>query len=160
MQISTGKVVLFDYTLRDDAQNLVDTSEGREPLGYIHGNGQIVPGLEKALQGKQTGDTLKVDVSVEEGYGERDEAKIVKIERKQIQGVKDLEVGTRLQANGAQGIQIVTVVALDEKTVTIDANHPMAGQGLHFDITIREVRDATTEERDHGHVHGHGGHHH
>ena len=160
MQIISGKVVLIDYTLTDDANTTLDTSKGREPLAYIHGSGQIIPGLEKALEGKTEGDNLNVRVAAEDAYGEKDDAKIVKVSRKQIQGVGDLKVGMQLQAAGEHGAQVVTIVSVEEDNVTLDANHPLAGQNLNFDVTITEVRDATAEEVAHGHVHGPGGHHH
>lgn len=160
MQISSGKVVLFDYTLTDDDKVTIDSSEGREPLGYIHGGGQIVAGLEKALTGKSAGDQLLVDVTPEEGYGLQDPNKIIVIPKSKIDGVPNLKVGMQLQGNGPSGPQIVTVTKIEGDEVTLDANHPLAGENLHFDITIREVRNATPEELSHGHVHGPGGHHH
>jgi len=160
MKISSGKVVLIDYTLTNDNKEVIDSSEGHEPLAYIHGSGQIIPGLEKALDGKVVGDALQVDVSPEQGYGEHDSEKIITIPRAQVQGVPDLKVGIQLQASGGEGPQVVTVTKLSDTEVTLDGNHPLAGTNLHFDVTIREVRDATDEEIAHGHVHGPGGHHH
>ncbi len=160
MQISTGKVVSIDYTLTDDKQQILDTSEGGEPLVYLQGVGQIIAGLEKELEGKKDGDSLKVKVAPENGYGLRDDAKIVQVSRKQIQGDEELKEGMQLQASGPQGHQVVTITKIAGDEVTIDGNHPLAGQTLHFDVTVRDVRDATKEEMDHGHVHGPGGHHH
>ena len=160
MQISPGKVVLFDYILTDDDKVTIDSSEGREPLGYIHGSGQIIPGLEKALAGKVVGDALTVDVTPEEGYGLQDPNKILVVPRARIDGVPNLQEGMQLQASGGDGPQVVTVRKIEGDTVTLDANHPLAGENLHFDVTIREVRNATPEELSHGHVHGPGGHHH
>jgi FKBP-type peptidyl-prolyl cis-trans isomerase SlyD len=160
MQITSGKVVSMDYTLTDDKKQTLDSSEGKEPLAYLHGQGQIIPGLEKALEGKKVGDSMQVSVTAAEGYGEKDDKKIATIPRKQIQGVGDLKVGMQLQAGGEGGGQVVTVIKLSDDEVTIDSNHPLAGVDLNFDVTIREVRDATTEETSHGHVHGPGGHHH
>lgn len=160
MQISSGKVVSIDYTLTDDKQQVIDTSRGGEPLAYLQGTGSIIPGLEKELEGKKAGDSLKVTVTPEEGYGRRDDAKIVVVERKQIQGDEELKEGMQLHASGPHGHQVVTVTKVAGDEVTIDANHPLAGATLHFDVTVRDVRDATREELDHGHVHGPGGHHH
>lgn len=160
MQISTGKVVSIDYTLTNDNKEVIDTSEGGEPLVYLQGVGQIIPGLEKELEGKKTGDALKVKIAPENGYGVRDDAKIVQVSRKQIQGEEELKEGMQLQASGPQGHQVVTITKIAGDEVTIDGNHPLAGQTLHFDVTVRDVRDATKEEMDHGHVHGPGGHHH
>ncbi|MEX1117879.1 MAG: peptidylprolyl isomerase [Terrimicrobiaceae bacterium] len=160
MKITSGKVVLIDYTLTDDQKQTIDSSEGHEPLAYIHGSGQIIPGLEKALDGRVVGDALRVDVPAAEGYGEHDAEKIINIPRSQVEGVPDLKVGIQLQASGGGGPQVVTVTKLTDNEVTLDGNHPLAGKNLHFDVTIREVRDATDEEIAHGHVHGPGGHHH
>lgn len=160
MQISSGKVVSIDYTLTDDNKQVLDSSEGGEPLSYLHGNGQIIPGLEKELEGKAAGDKLSVKVAPKDGYGERDDAKIVLVPRKQIEGDGEIKVGTQLTASGPRGNQIVTVTKVDDENVTIDGNHPLAGQNLNFEVTVRGVRDATEEEVSHGHAHGPGGHHH
>ena len=160
MQITSGKVVSIDYTLTNDENHTIDSSVGGQPLAYLHGNGQIIPGLEKALEGRKAGETLVVKVAAADGYGEHDPAKQAVIPRGQIQGVGELAVGMQLSARGEHSEQVVTVIQVDEDTVTIDANHPLAGENLNFDVTIREVRDATPEETSHGHVHGPGGHHH
>jgi FKBP-type peptidyl-prolyl cis-trans isomerase SlyD len=160
MQISNGKVVSIDYTLTDGDKHVIDSSEGGDPLTYLHGVGQLIPGLEKHLDGKVSGDALQVTVEPADGYGVRDDEKINVVPRKAIQGVGDLTVGMQLQASNGHGHQVVTITKIDGDDVTIDANHPLAGATLHFDVTVREVRDATEEELDHGHVHGPGGHHH
>ena len=160
MQISSGKVVSIDYTLTDDQQKTIDTSAGGEPLAYIHGSGQIIPGLEKALDGKVAGDAIKVKIDAAEGYGTRDDARVIVVGKDKLQGVENLEVGMQLHASGPKGQQVVTVTKIEGDQVTLDANHPLAGVNLNFDVTVREVRDATKEETDHGHVHGPGGHHH
>ena len=156
MQITSGKVVSIDYTLTDDSGKTLDSSVGGEPLAYLHGNDQIVFGLEKALNGKKAGDSLKVKVEPAEGYGVRDEAKLISVSRSKIQGVPNLKEGMQLQA----GHQVVTVIKIAGDEVTLDGNHPLAGVTLNFDVTIRDVRPATEEEIAHGHVHGPGGHHH
>ena len=156
MTITKGSVVLFDYTLTDDSGQTLDTSDGGEPLTYLHGHDQIVFGLEKALNGKKAGDSLKVQVEPAEGYGLRDEAKLTTISRSKIQGVPNLKEGLQLQA----GHQVVTVIKIAGDEVTLDGNHPLAGATLNFDVTVRDVRPATEEEMAHGHVHGPGGHHH
>lgn len=160
MQITFGKVVSMDYTLTDGNNQTIDSSEGKEPLAYLHGQGQIIPGLEKALEGKKAGDSVQVSVPALEGYGEKDDQKITVIPRSQVQGVSDLKVGMQLQAGDEGGGQVVTVTKVSDDEVTLDANHPLAGMDLNFDVTIRDVRDATEEETSHGHVHGPGGHHH
>lgn len=160
MQIARHTVVTIDYTLTDDDGNVIDTSKGHQPLTYIHGVGAIIPGLEQALEGKAAGDQLNVTIEPAHGYGERHEAltQVVPIDR--FEGVDSLEVGMQFQAETENGVHVVTVTNIDGGNVTIDANHPLAGQNLTFDVAVREVRPASAEEISHGHVHGPGGHHH
>src|SRR5690606_15568016 len=135
-----------------------DSSQGHEPLAYLHGAGNIIPGLEKALLGKQTGDKLQVTVAPAEGYGEHDPQLIQQVPRRAFQGIKDVKPGMSFEAQGAGGAPmrvVVTHVAGD--MVTVDGNHPLAGETLNFDVEITEVRAATAEEMSHGHVHGAGG---
>jgi len=160
MTIDSGSVVLFDYTLTDDEKDIIDSSKEGGPLAYLHGEGQIVKGLEKAMTGKKAGDTFSVTVTPEEGYGLPDPEKIAVVTADQIEGGEDLEEGMQLEASNEEGEQIVVVSKIEGNKVTLDGNHPLAGITLHFDITIREVRSATAEEIAHGHVHGPGGHHH
>jgi len=160
MQISKGKVVSFDYTLKDDDGSVLDSSKEAGPLAYLHGVGGLVPGLERALEGHSTGDQLNVKVQPEDAYGQRNEQLVQSVPRKSFQGVEKIEPGMQFQASQGQQRQMVTVVGVTPETVTVDANHPLAGKPLNFDVTIREVRDATPEESQHGHVHGPGGHHH
>lgn len=160
MEITTGKVVSIDYTLTDDQKQTIDSSEGGDPLTYLHGVGQLIGGLEKELEGKKTGDHLVVTIAPEEGYGLRDDAKLAVVPKKSIQGVGELQVGMQLHASNGHGQQVVTITKIEGEDVTIDANHPLAGATLHFDVTVRDIRDATEEEVAHGHVHGPGGHHH
>ncbi|HSU69655.1 MAG TPA: peptidylprolyl isomerase [Tepidisphaeraceae bacterium] len=160
MQISKGKVVSFDYTLKDDSGTVLDSSQEAGPLAYLHGVGGLVPGLERALEGHSTGDQLNVKVQPEDAYGQRNEQLVQSVPRKSFQGVEKIEPGMQFQASQGQQKQMVTVVGVTPETVTVDANHPLAGKPLNFDVTIREVRDATPEESQHGHVHGPGGHHH
>jgi FKBP-type peptidyl-prolyl cis-trans isomerase SlyD len=160
MQIAEGSVASFHYTLTDDKGEVIDSSEGRAPLAYIHGAGHIVPGLENALTGRSTGDQLKVDVAPEEGYGVRHQELVQIVPREAFQGVEDLQPGMQFQGRNGQGSINVTISSIDGDSVTVDGNHPLAGQTLHFDVEITEVREATDEERQHGHVHGEGGHQH
>ena len=160
MQIASGSVVIFDYTLTDDDGDIIDSSKGGEPLAYIQGEGQIVPGLEKAMEGKKSSDSFRVSVSPEEGYGVHDPENISVVPADQIEGGEELEEGMQLHTEGEFGEQTVIITKIEGNEVTIDGNHPLAGMTLNFDITIREVRPATKEELDHGHVHGPGGHHH
>lgn len=160
MTITPGSVVLFDYTLTDDDKDVIDSSKDGGPLAYLHGEGQIVKGLEKVMEGKKAGDSFSVTVSPEEGYGLPDPAKVATVTTDQIEGGEELEEGMQLEASNEAGEQIVVVTKIEGNKVTLDGNHPLAGMTLHFDITIREVRAATPEEIAHGHVHGPGGHHH
>lgn len=160
MQISENSVVSFHYTLTDSTGKVIDSSQGNEPLTYLHGVGQIVPGLENALVGKSPGDKLDVEVAAEDGYGEHQEFMVQQVPREAFQGVDVIEPGMQFQAQTPQGGMTVTVTAVDDSTVTVDGNHPLAGQVLFFAVEIVSVRDATAEEREHGHVHGAGGHHH
>jgi FKBP-type peptidyl-prolyl cis-trans isomerase SlyD len=156
MPIADNDVVTFHYTLKDEADKVIDSSAGGEPLAYVHGHGNIVPGLERELSGKSVGDRLQVRVPAAEGYGEYDRALVQKVPRRALKGIDDLRVGLRLQA----GHQAVTVTHIAGDMVTLDGNHPLAGQNLNFDVEITAVRAATEEELAHGHVHGDGGHHH
>ena len=160
MQICENSVVSFHYTLTDKSGKVIDSSLGNEPLTYLHGVGQIVPGLENALLGKATGDTLDVEVAAEEGYGEHHDFMVQQVPREAFQGVDDIETGMQFQAQTPQGAMTVTVTAVDDTTVTVDGNHPLAGQALFFAVEIVSVREASEEEMAHGHVHGEGGHHH
>lgn len=159
MQISSRKVVKIDYTLTNEEGEVLDSSKDQEPLVYLHGSGNIIPGLEAALEGKSAGDKLQVKVPPADGYGERDDELVQAVPRDKFP-VKDVEVGMQFHAQGPDGSQIVTVVGVDADTVEVDANHPLAGVTLAFDVTVLEVRDATLEELTHGHVHGAGGHEH
>lgn len=156
MPIADNDVVTIHYTLKDEADKVIDSSTGGEPLAYLHGHGNIVPGLERELSGRSVGDRLQVRVPAAEGYGEYDRALVQKVPRRALQGIANLRVGLRLQA----GQQAVTVTHLAGDMVTLDGNHPLAGQNLHFEVEITAVRPATEEELAHGHVHGDGGHHH
>lgn len=160
MQIAERSVASFHYTLTDDQGQVLDSSEGREPLTYLHGTGQIVPGLEKAMEGRQAGDQFKVDVAPEEGYGVHHAELMQEVPRDAFQGVDDIQPGMQFQGRGPQGVINVTVTKVDADKVYIDGNHPLAGKALHFAIEVTEVRDASEEEIEHGHVHGEGGHHH
>jgi FKBP-type peptidyl-prolyl cis-trans isomerase SlyD len=160
MQIGERTVASFHYTLTDDAGQVIDTSSGREPLTYLHGAGNIVPGLEKEMSGRQPGDIFKVQVAPEEGYGLPDPMMIQVVPKEAFQGVDTLEVGMEFQAQTPQGPMSVAIAKIEGDEVTVDGNHPLAGKTLHFAIEVTDVRDASLEELSHGHVHGAGGHHH
>lgn len=158
--IGDGMVVAMDYTLTDDAGEVLDSSEGRGPLHYLHGHGNIIPGLESELVGLTAGAEKQVTVEAADGYGERHEGMIQEVPKDMLGGIPDLQVGMQLAAQTDQGQTSVTITAIAEETVTVDGNHPLAGQRLHFAVTIVELRDATPVELEHGHVHGPGGHEH
>jgi FKBP-type peptidyl-prolyl cis-trans isomerase SlyD len=160
MQIATNTVVTIDYTLKDDDQSVLDTSQGQEPLSYIHGIGNLIPGLEKALAGKSEGDRVQVTIPPDDAYGERDEDLLQAIPRERFERANEIEVGMQFHTQSDEGMQVVTVVGVDGDNITIDGNHPLAGKTLHFDVQIVGVREASAEEISHGHVHGEGGHHH
>lgn len=160
MQIDKDSVVAMNYVLKNDQGEILDQSEG-EALTYIHGHGSIVPGLEQAMQGRKAGDSFDIVVSAEDGYGVRRPDAIVEIPRGQLPGGVEPEVGMQLMAGTPDGGAMpLTLIAIGEEFVTADANHPLAGQALHFSIAIDSVREASAEELSHGHVHGPGGHHH
>ncbi len=161
MAITENSVVAFHYTLTDEQGTTIDSSAGKEPLAYLHGAGNIIPGLEKELLGKAVGDKMQVTVAPAEGYGETLPEMIQEVPKEAFQGVESVEVGMQFEAQTEQGGAVpVTVTAVTETTVTVDGNHPLAGKTLNFDVEITDVREASAEELEHGHVHGPGGHHH
>jgi FKBP-type peptidyl-prolyl cis-trans isomerase SlyD len=160
MKVEKNKVVVFDYTLTDEDNEVLDTSDGDEPLAYLHGNGHIVPGLERAMEGRASGDSFSVSVPPEEGYGVRDESKVGEAPRSAFEKIGDLQPGMQFQAKGPHGVETVTVISVSDENVLLDANHPLAGETLNFAITVREIREATADELAHGHAHGPGGAHH
>lgn len=157
--IKDDVVVKFNYTLTDSEGQVIDQSNG-QPLAYLHGAANIIPGLEKALTGKTVGDKLTVNVPAAEAYGEYYTEMVQEVPREMFQGVENIDVGMQFQAQAEDGIQIVTVKAVQDDVIIIDGNHPLAGRDLNFDVEIVDIREATQEELDHGHVHGDGGHHH
>ena len=154
MNIQNNSAVSFHYKLTDDDGISIDSSEGKEPLGYLHGAGNIIPGLEKALEGKTIGDSLTVAVTAAEGYGEVQKELIQEGPKEAFQGVDNIEVGMQFEAQTGQGGTVPgTVIAVTDEIVTVDGNHPLAGKNLNFDVTIEEVREASEEELARGHLH-------
>ncbi|HDQ14655.1 MAG TPA: peptidylprolyl isomerase [Sediminispirochaeta sp.] len=154
MKIEADKVVSIDYTLKNDNGEVLDTSEGREPLAFIFGSGNIISGLENSLAGKEKGDELNVVVEPKDGYGEYDDSMIFEVDKEQFQDPSQISEGMQVQAQDNNGqVQIFTIKSIGEEKVSLDANHPLAGETLHFDVTVADVRDASQEELDHGHVH-------
>jgi len=156
-KIEANKAVEIHYTLTNDAGETVDTSRGEAALPYIHGNENLVPGLEKELEGKKVGYKIKTSIAPADGYGEVNPEMTQAVPRDVFQFDGEIEVGMRFEAEAEHGVELVTVIAVDKDTVTIDANHPLAGETLNFDVEVVSIRDATSEELEHGHVHGEGG---
>ncbi len=161
MKIAKGHVVAVDYSLHLGNGEVVDASEPGEPLTYLHGEGQIVPGLESALEGLDVGESRKVVVAPDQGYGARDPRGIQEVPRGAFPADLEFRPGLELTAEGEDGEPVpFTIREVKPESVVIDLNHPLAGETLHFDVTVREVRAATAEELEHGHAHGPGEHHH
>lgn len=150
------------YTLKNDQGNVIDSSQGRNPLAYIQGIGNLIPGLEKELEGKETGAKVSAVIAPINAYGEKQDNLVQKVPKSGFQGESDeeLEVGMQVQVNTNSETSIATVTDISGDDVTLDLNHPLAGVTLHFDIEIMDIREATKDELAHGHVHGPGGHHH
>lgn len=159
MQIDKNKVATLSYTLKNSKGDLLDTADAAHPFVYLHGANNIVVGLESRLKGKTTGDTLQAIVPPEEGYGLRDDTLTQEIPRHMFEGMEDtmLVAGAQFEAQTNAGIEVITIVKVDGDTISVDANHPLAGEALHFDIEVLAVRDATEEEISHGHAHSTGG---
>ncbi len=156
MQITKNKVASIHYTLRDDEGTVIDSSEGRDPLAYLHGAGNLIQGMEEGLEGKTKGEKLHLKIEPEKGYGEKDENLVQKVPRSAF-GSQEVKIGMRFSTN--QG-GVVTVTEVGLESVVVDGNHPLAGVPLNFDVEVVDVRNATDDEITHGHVHGPGGHAH
>lgn len=157
MKIADQKVAVIHYKLTDSEGQVIDSSEGQEPMPYLHGAANLVPGLEKELTGKTAGDKISAVIAPEDGYGHKDSAMIQELPSSSFGGVEEIKVGMEFHAETENGMQVVEVIEVSDDTVTIDGNHPLAGVELHFDIEIIEVRDATEDELEHGHIHASGG---
>ena len=160
MTIAKDKIVQLNYTLRDEQGEVLESNEGQSPIAYLHGHNNMMPGIEKALEGKAEGDSFTVTLPASETYGERQENAEQRVSVKHLQGAKVWKPGMIGVVNTDQGQRQVTVVKVGKFMVTVDTNHPLAGRELTFDLTVAGVRDATKEELSHGHAHGDGGHHH
>lgn len=157
MKISKDSVVSIDYTLKNDSGEVLDASTEGNPLDYLHGHGNIISGLEAGLVGKETGDAVDVRIAPADGYGEVIDQLRQEVPRDRFAGVESLEVGMQFQANTDRGPISVRIVEVSDETVTVDGNHPLAGQHLNFSVKVVDVRQASAEELQHGHVHGAGG---
>lgn len=158
MQIAKNTVALIDYVLKGEAGQVIDSTEGGDPLPYLHGAGMIIPGLEAELLGKSEGDSFEVTVPPEQGYGTRNDGLQQEVDREEFKEIDDLAVGMQFRVDVGDGQNMVfTVMEIADDKVTLDGNHALAGITLNFAVTVREVREATEEEIAHGHPHGFGG---
>ena len=155
MRVEEHAVVLIHYVLTNDDKEVLDSSEGQEPLAYLHGTGHLIPGLEAQLLGKTAGDKLDVTVQPGDGYGEFNEELVQVVPSDVFDGVESIEPGMQFQTSNDDGSggETITVINVENDEVTIDGNHPLAGVTLHFAVDIVNVREATAEELEHGHVH-------
>jgi FKBP-type peptidyl-prolyl cis-trans isomerase SlyD len=152
MTIEKDRVVTMEYTLTNDEGAVIDTSENSDPLTYLHGHGMLIPGLEKAIEGKKAQDLVEVSLAPEEGYGNYDEKLVAQVPRDYFEQ-DDLQPGMVFNLHTEHGDQMLTVMEVGDNEVKVDANHPLAGKKLHFEVSIVEVREASKEELDHGHAH-------
>jgi len=161
MKVGKDKVVLMHYTLKNDAGDVIDSSDGGDPLPFLQGHGNIIPGLESALEGSKAGDKLDVSIEPKEAYGERMKDAIQEIPKSALKGIDEVKVGMQLQSQDQDGNAfLVSVTKIEDDKITVDANHPLAGETLHFSVSIESIRKAEAEELSHGHVHADGQHHH
>ncbi len=154
MQIADNKVISIHYILTDSNGAIIDQSAADQPLVYLHGAGNIIPGLENALEGKTAGDKLNVTIEPEDAYGERMDQMIQTVPRSMFEGIDRVEVGMQFHAEGNTGPVVVTVVEIDADQITLDGNHPLAGKTLTFDVEVADIREATADELEHSHIHG------
>ena len=156
MQVTENRVISIHYTLTNDSGNVIDQSGAGEPLVYLHGSGNIISGLEQALVGKVAGDKLNVTILPEDAYGARMDDRIQTVSRSMFQGIDQIEPGMQFHAEGNTGPVVVTVTKIEGEEITIDGNHPLAGETLTFDVEVADIRDATADELEHGHIHTEG----
>ena len=159
MKIDDKTVVSIHYKLTNDKGDVLDSSEGKDPLVYMHGTHSLIDGLEKELKGREAGDKFDVTVQPEEGYGVVNPEMVQEVPRAAFQGVDDIQVGMQFEAKSPEGhTQLITIEEVKEESVRVNANHPLAGEVLHFNVSVEDVRVATAEELEHGHAHGPGDH--
>ncbi len=150
LTVADNKVVTFQYTLKNDSGDILDKSADSTPLEYLHGMGSIIPGLEAELEGKKVGDKFSASIDAENGYGVRYDELVQTIGRDKLAHLPKIEIGMQLQAYDEEGVQYLTVVKVTDTEVTLDGNHPLAGQRLHFDVEVVDIREATEEELEFG----------
>jgi len=160
MKISNNSVASFHYTLKNDAGEILDSSSGQEPMSYLQGASNIVPGLENEMEGKSVGDSFSIVISPAKGYGEVNENLLQELPKSMFAGVDNIEPGMEFQAQTEHGQQIIAVTKVEGDTITVDGNHPLAGENLHFEIEVTDIREASQEELNQGHVNGPSGDNH
>lgn len=160
MQIVDGKVVTFHYTLKNDAGKIIESSIGQEPLDYLHGHKNIIPGLEKELTGKSVGDKFTAAIEPEGAYGNYDDRLVDILSRGDFPSVNELQVGMQFEVKDTDGHGVITVTKIEGDDITVDGNHPLAGERLTFEIEVVDIREASAEELSHGHAHHPDDHHH
>ncbi|MBI1248101.1 peptidylprolyl isomerase [bacterium] len=159
MKVAKNTVVSIAYTLKDAEGNVLDAAEAAEPLAYLHGVGNLIAGMEKALDDRDSGESFEVIIPPEEGYGKFDDDLVWELDKEQFGELSDVELGTQFVLETEEEQVLVTVVEIKDDVVVVDGNHELADETLYFEITVVDVRDATPEELDHGHAHGPGGAH-
>lgn len=160
MKTANDRVVTLHYTLTDDSGAVLDSSAGSPPMSYLHGHGNIIPGLERALEGMAAGFKSTVTVPAVEGYGEKNPEAVFEAPREHFPPEMELAPGMQVTSESRDGAMPLTIVEVTDSVVVLDGNHPLAGKTLHFDVEIVDIRAATEEELTHGHVHSGDGHHH
>jgi FKBP-type peptidyl-prolyl cis-trans isomerase SlyD len=161
MSVEMKKVITFNFTVKDKEGLVLDSSENKEPLSYLSGTNSILPKLEETLSGMIIGSKKNVKIAANDAYGEYKEEAVQTVKKEQFPQEAQLVVGARYVANSPDGAQMPFVITdVKEDDITVDFNHPLAGKDLEFDVELVDVRDATPEEMQHGHVHGPGGHNH
>ncbi len=156
MKATQNTIISLHYTLTDESGAVLDSSRGGEPFAYLHGHGHIIRGLEAALEGREAGFNDTIRVAPADGYGERNPQAVFEVPRDQFPSSEDIQVGMQVQGEGAHGVMNFMVVGINDQHVVLDANHPMAGKTLNFDVELLAVREATDQELAHGHAHAHG----
>lgn len=159
MKVKNDNVVSFHYTLKNDQGDIIDSSVDSTPLDYLHGHGNIITGLESELAGKEAGEHINVTLPPEKAYGGYDPSLVQKVAQSDLLGIDEIQVGMQLQVDTNDGPAVVFVTEIAGDQITLDGNHPLAGETLHFEVEVVEIRDATQEELAHGHAHHPGGHH-
>lgn len=153
MKVARDMVVTLHYILTDDNNDTLESTEDSEPFGYLHGHGNVIPGFENGLEGAEIGQKLHLTIYPAQGYGPRNAEAIVHVPRDQFDPEIGIDVGMQVQAEGENGPIVFTIKAITDSEVTLDGNHPLAGEVLHYDIEIIDIRPASDEELAHGHAH-------